>query len=228
MLIGSYDTHLYALDRRDRQAAVEAADRRPGARHAGGPERHRLHRRLRRALPRRPRRRRQGAVRDSARARTPARRRRSTASRAYVGTFDDEVLALDLQTREDRVALSRSRSPVSVLLVGGARHGSARVIVGGRDKTVHAIDAATGKSAWTFVTRARVDSSPAVAGGRVYRRLERRQAVRPRRRDRAEAVGVRRRRRDHRLARHRRRPRRRRLARTGGSTVSGKLEKVES
>jgi len=33
---------------------------------------------------------------------------------------------------------------------------------------VHALDAASGKSAWKFVTRARVDSSPAVAGGRVY------------------------------------------------------------
>ena len=29
-------------------------------------------------------------------------------------------------------------------------------------------DAATGKAAWTFATRARVDSSPVVAGGRVY------------------------------------------------------------
>jgi outer membrane protein assembly factor BamB len=33
---------------------------------------------------------------------------------------------------------------------------------------VRALDAATGKAAWTFATRARVDSSPAVSGGRVY------------------------------------------------------------
>jgi outer membrane protein assembly factor BamB len=33
---------------------------------------------------------------------------------------------------------------------------------------VHAIDTATGKAIWTFPTRARVDSSPVVAGGRVY------------------------------------------------------------
>jgi outer membrane protein assembly factor BamB len=33
---------------------------------------------------------------------------------------------------------------------------------------VHAIDMKTGKRLWTFTTRARVDSSPAVAGGRVY------------------------------------------------------------
>jgi outer membrane protein assembly factor BamB len=33
---------------------------------------------------------------------------------------------------------------------------------------VHAIDARTGKEAWKFVTRARVDSSPALAGGRIF------------------------------------------------------------
>ena len=33
---------------------------------------------------------------------------------------------------------------------------------------VHCLDAKTGKALWTFTTRARVDSSPAVAGGRVY------------------------------------------------------------
>jgi outer membrane protein assembly factor BamB len=43
-----------------------------------------------------------------------------------------------------------------------------RVIIGGRDKAIHSLDAATGKSAWKFLTRARVDSSPVVAGGRVY------------------------------------------------------------
>ncbi len=33
---------------------------------------------------------------------------------------------------------------------------------------VHAIDAKSGKGAWTFMTRARIDSSPVVAGNRVY------------------------------------------------------------
>ena len=43
-----------------------------------------------------------------------------------------------------------------------------RVFIGGRDKAIHAIDAATGKGAWKLVTRARVDSSPAVSGSRVF------------------------------------------------------------
>jgi outer membrane protein assembly factor BamB len=33
---------------------------------------------------------------------------------------------------------------------------------------IRGLDAATGKVVWTFATRARVDSSPVVAGGRVY------------------------------------------------------------
>ena len=42
------------------------------------------------------------------------------------------------------------------------------MVVGGRDKIVHASNARTGKAVWTFATNARVDSSPAIAGGRVY------------------------------------------------------------
>jgi len=43
-----------------------------------------------------------------------------------------------------------------------------KVVLGGRDKMVHALEAKTSKPLWTFTTRARVDSSPAIAGGRVF------------------------------------------------------------
>ncbi|MBL8207139.1 MAG: PQQ-like beta-propeller repeat protein [Blastocatellia bacterium] len=33
---------------------------------------------------------------------------------------------------------------------------------------VHCLNATTGKALWTFATRARVESSPAIAAGRVY------------------------------------------------------------
>jgi len=33
---------------------------------------------------------------------------------------------------------------------------------------VHALDAKTGKQAWTFTTRSRVESSPAAAGNKIY------------------------------------------------------------
>jgi outer membrane protein assembly factor BamB len=87
-------------------------------------------------------------------------------TRAYFGTFENEVLAFDLAKRERiwRYADPDRQFP----FYSSAALSSGRVVVGGRDKLVHSIDAATGKPVWTFATRARVDSSPVIAGGRVY------------------------------------------------------------
>ncbi len=41
------------------------------------------------------------------------------------------------------------------------------VVIGGRDKLVHAIDADSGEAIWTFPTKAKVDSSPVIIGDRV-------------------------------------------------------------
>ncbi len=86
--------------------------------------------------------------------------------RAYFGTFNYEVLALDLKRRT--VLWRYSQADTQFPYYSSAALSNGRVILGGRDKIVHAIDTATGKAAWTFATRARVDSSPVVAGGRVY------------------------------------------------------------
>jgi outer membrane protein assembly factor BamB len=86
--------------------------------------------------------------------------------RAYFGTFDYEVLALDLKAR--KVIWRYANPDRKFPFYSSAALDRGRVILGGRDKFVHAIDAASGRKAWTFETRARVDSSPAVAGGRVY------------------------------------------------------------
>ncbi|MCP5119283.1 MAG: PQQ-binding-like beta-propeller repeat protein, partial [bacterium] len=43
-----------------------------------------------------------------------------------------------------------------------------RVVVGGRDKMVHCLNTKTGEPHWTYMTRARVESSPVIAGNRVY------------------------------------------------------------
>jgi outer membrane protein assembly factor BamB len=86
--------------------------------------------------------------------------------RAYVGTFEYEVLALDLKAR--KVIWRYSDPDRQFPFYSSATVTQGKVILGGRDRTVHAIDAATGKRAWAFQTRARIDSSPAVAGDRVY------------------------------------------------------------
>lgn len=88
------------------------------------------------------------------------------AGRAYYGTFEDEVLGVDLRSRKVlwRYTHAERRFP----FYSSAALGGGLAVVGGRDRMVHALDLATGKPAWTFPTRARVDSSPAIAGGRVY------------------------------------------------------------
>ena len=168
MLIGSYDTHLYALDAAPGKLRWKLQTDGPvhatpavqnGVVYIGGCDEQFRAVRARR---------RQGAVRDPARLqhRLVGGDRRATARTSARST--PTCSRIDLQAREGRVALPRSGSRVPVLLVGGALTPAARVIIGGRDKAIHAIDAATGKSAWKFVTRARVDSSPVVAGGRVF------------------------------------------------------------
>jgi outer membrane protein assembly factor BamB len=86
--------------------------------------------------------------------------------RAYFGTFDGEVLAVDLERRA--VLWRYSQAEESFPYYASAAVFGNFIIVGSRDKSVHAIDAGSGKLVWTFATRAGVDSSPAFAGGRVY------------------------------------------------------------
>jgi outer membrane protein assembly factor BamB len=86
--------------------------------------------------------------------------------RAYFGTFNSEVLAFDLETQ--RIVWRYQNPERQFPFYSSAAFVDGRIVVGGRDKLVHAIDAATGERAWTFTTGARVDSSPAVAGKRVY------------------------------------------------------------
>jgi outer membrane protein assembly factor BamB len=86
--------------------------------------------------------------------------------RAYYGTFENEVLCVDLDARK---VLWRYRHPQREFpFYSSAALAEGKVVLGGRDRMVHAIDAATGKAVWTFTTRGRVDSSPAVAGRKVY------------------------------------------------------------
>ena len=84
---------------------------------------------------------------------------------AFYGTFDNQVLEVNLGERKIdwRYEHPQRKFP----FYSSAAVTSTRVVVGGRDKLVHGLTL-DGKAAWTFATRARVESSPAIAGDRVY------------------------------------------------------------
>jgi eukaryotic-like serine/threonine-protein kinase len=85
---------------------------------------------------------------------------------AYFGNFNNEVVRLDLAAK--RRAWLYTHPTRQFPFYSSAAFIEGKVILGGRDKMVHCLNAATGKAIWTFRTNARVESSPAVAGGRVY------------------------------------------------------------
>lgn len=85
---------------------------------------------------------------------------------AYVGTFNNEVISVNLQSRN---VLWRYRHPERLFpYYSSAAVAQGRVVLGGRDRMVHALDARTGKAVWTFMSNARIDSSPAISGNRVF------------------------------------------------------------
>jgi hypothetical protein len=84
---------------------------------------------------------------------------------AYYGTFDNEVLMVSLQGQSVNWRYQHPQRKFP--FYSSAAVVDDLVVLGGRDKMVHGISAA-GKALWTFTTRARVESSPAIAGGRVF------------------------------------------------------------
>ena len=84
----------------------------------------------------------------------------------YYGTFNNEVLAVDVNAGELRWRYEHPERHFP--FYASAAITDDLVIVAGRDKLVHGLDRETGEARWTFRARARFDSSPAVAGNRVY------------------------------------------------------------
>ena len=88
------------------------------------------------------------------------------AGRAYFATYDNEVMALD--PKSGRILWRYEHPQRKFPYISSAALFEGLVIVGGRDKILHALDAATGKEKWSYMTKARIEGSPVVAGGRVY------------------------------------------------------------
>lgn len=86
---------------------------------------------------------------------------------AYFGTFDNEVMAADLQKRRIlwRYADTQRKFP----FYATAAVWNEKIYIGGRDKILHALNAKTGKELWNFPTKARIDSSAVVTpDGRLF------------------------------------------------------------
>lgn len=84
----------------------------------------------------------------------------------YFGTSEGIVFALNWKTKslqwqyaDDNRQFEIHSSPAVT---------EELVIIGSRDKRLHAIDRQSGQSRWTFTTRGGIDCSPVVAGDRVY------------------------------------------------------------
>ena len=85
---------------------------------------------------------------------------------AFYGTFNNDVLGVNLRTK--RIAWRYQHPQRQFPFYSSAGVVDGRVVIGGRDKIVHCVDAKNGKRLWTFTTRARVESSAALADGRVF------------------------------------------------------------
>lgn len=165
ILFGSYDGHLYCLDRRDGKLIwkYETEDRvhaTPGIANghalvAGCDSRlHVVNVKDGKAA---------GHVElDSVTGASAAAR----GSLCFLATYASEVLAIDIATK--KIVWRFKDEQRELPFLSSAALTDELAIVGGRDKRVHAIELKTGKQRWQFSTKGRIDSSPVVAGKRVF------------------------------------------------------------
>ena len=86
-------------------------------------------------------------------------------SRLVVGTFDNEVVSVDLGKRE--VDWRYKHPEREFPFYSSPAVTSDIVVLGGRDKMIHAIDVKTGEPRWIHTMRTRIDASPVIVGDRV-------------------------------------------------------------
>ena len=83
----------------------------------------------------------------------------------YVGTYGSQIKGVDWKA--GKILWSYQHPVRRFPYYASVALGKKLVVAGGRDKLIHGIDRATGKSVWTFQTRSRVESSPVIAGTRI-------------------------------------------------------------
>jgi len=84
----------------------------------------------------------------------------------YVGNMGNNFLAVDWKKAEVEWSFRAERRAEA--FYSSAAVSGELVVVGSRDKRVHALKRKDGTEAWSFATGGRVDSSPVIDGGRVY------------------------------------------------------------
>lgn len=86
--------------------------------------------------------------------------------RVYCGTYGTEILGVALDTGEIawRYRHPKRRFP----FFASAALTEDSVIIGGRDKMVHALSQATGESLWTYTAKSRIESSAVIVGRHAF------------------------------------------------------------
>lgn len=86
--------------------------------------------------------------------------------RVYFGTFDNQVLGVDLKAQ--KILWRYEDKDHEFPFLSSAAIGDDLIYIGGRDKFLHALEPDTGKARWTFRTKGRIDGSPVLVGSRVF------------------------------------------------------------
>lgn len=87
-------------------------------------------------------------------------------NRAYAGTFGNQVLCAGLEGSE--ILWWYEHPERHFPFYASAAVTADIVVIGGRDKMVHALQSQTGQPLWTYPAKSRVDSSPVIVGERVF------------------------------------------------------------
>jgi len=84
--------------------------------------------------------------------------------RAYFGSFGNQVYCIDL--KKSNIAWQYEHPKRKFPYYSSAAVTEKVVIVGGRDKMVHALNPKTGESLWTYQAKAKIESSPVIIGNK--------------------------------------------------------------
>ncbi len=87
-------------------------------------------------------------------------------NRVYCGTYGTEILGVALDTGE--IAWRYRHPKRQFPFFASATLTEDSVIIGGRDKMVHAVSRETGEPIWTYTTKSSIESSAVIAGTRAF------------------------------------------------------------